>query len=176
MENDAIEVASDQIAYYNAYVHSQYLKEMSLPESYRDAEIIEGISDTVGKAADDEKRYCKKQREIVLLARKSYRCGHHESATDSQKAAVQSAGPEPEFKEFLCSSLYIHRRHSGDEGDDKTTGDITGKNQRQLPEFILSYKASRSCIQSKFIAYYSKQSEREKYGSEQRAIRFTLYT
>ena len=67
MENDAIEVASDQIAYYNAYVHRQYLKEMSLPESYRDAEIIEGISDTVGKAADDEQRDCEQERSHALL-------------------------------------------------------------------------------------------------------------
>lgn len=45
---------------------------MSLKKGYRYAEIIEGICNTVGKAADNEERDGEKKWQIVFLSGKSY--------------------------------------------------------------------------------------------------------
>ena len=58
MENNAVEVAANEVSQHDADVHSQDLPCMSLQKCYRDAEIVEGIGNAVGESADDEERNC----------------------------------------------------------------------------------------------------------------------
>ena len=55
-EDDAVEIAADQVAENDAAVHAENLPCMRLPERNRNAEVIERICNAVGESANDEER------------------------------------------------------------------------------------------------------------------------
>ena len=103
VKNDAIEVTSDEVAQYDAYIYTENLKSMSLEECERNCQIVECVCYAVGKSADDEKRNSKKKRNEASLAGKVYRSCHEETAADAKKTASECASLESEFKNLLCS-------------------------------------------------------------------------
>ena len=112
MEDNAVEVAADEVSQHDADVHSQDLPCMSLQKCYRNAEIVEGIGNAVGESAHDEERNRKQEREIVLLPGKLHRSRHHESATDSKKSTAPCTCLQAEFEDILGSTLDVHGRHT----------------------------------------------------------------
>ena len=64
-KNQSEKITAKKIAEDNAYIYTKCLKRMVSEEVKRNAAVIEGVCDTVGKTADNEKWNCKKQRNIM---------------------------------------------------------------------------------------------------------------
>jgi hypothetical protein len=82
---------------------------MSLDECHRDTQEIKGISNTVRKAADNEKRDTKKKRKVLSLSAELNACGHYETAAYGKKTTSERACTKPQLHDLLCGSLDIHR-------------------------------------------------------------------
>ncbi len=148
----AVEIASDEVSEDDADVDCQYVKCIGHPEIDRHAQVVEGISDAVGEAADDEERNSEKKGQILLLTRELYGCGHNESATDTEKAATDGSGAESEFKDFLSGFLNGHRSDTGQKRCYETADDISQQNQEKGSDFVLLYKSRRTGIKTQFVA------------------------
>ena len=103
VKNNAIEVASDEVAQHDAHIYTENFKSMSLEECERNCQIVECICHTVSESADDEERNSKEKRNEASLACKIHRCSHEETAADAKETASECTGLEPEFKNLLCS-------------------------------------------------------------------------
>ena len=108
-EDNPIKVAADQVAKDDAYIHAEDLEGMSFEEGYRHTCVVECICNAVGKATYDEERNCKQEWKHVSLASKCNRCGHEQTARDSEETACESSGAESELKDLLGCPLDVHR-------------------------------------------------------------------
>ena len=97
-EGPAVEVAADEVAEYLAEVDDE---DIGLEElgGGRDEE-VEGVSDGVGEAAEDEDGYTQQQRQHLAFAGELDGGGHDESATDGQQETRPRA-----FRQTACKNL-----------------------------------------------------------------------
>ena len=173
-KDDPIEVAADEVAEYDTCIHADDLKSMELPESERDAKVIEGIGHAVGEAADDEERNTEQEREILLLTGELNGCSHNETASYAQKAATDSSGTKAKLEDSLSGRLDLERRHAGKERSDKTSYDVSEKDHEQLSDFPFVYESCCTGIKFQSVAHYSKESEREQNCTGKGAISLRL--
>ena len=147
---------------------------MELPESERNAKVIEGVGHAVGEAADDEERHTEKERKILLLAGKLNGCGHYEAASYAKKSATDGSGTETKLKDSLSGRLYFQRSHTCKKRSYEASYDVSEKNHEQLSDFPFVDESGRTGIKFKLIADYGKESEREEHCSGKRAIGLRL--
>jgi hypothetical protein len=147
---------------------------MNLPESERNAKVIEGVGHAVGEAADDEERHTEKERKILLLAGKLNGCGHYEAAPYTQKPATDGSGTKTKLEDPLSGRLYFQWSHACKKGSNEASYDVTEKDHEQLSYLAFVNEPGRTCIKFQFIADYGKESEREEHSSGKRAIGLRL--
>ena len=108
-QDDAIEIAADQVTQHDADIDAEDLEGMRLQEGRRHRAIVEGVGHAVGEAAYDEERNREQEREHVALAGECHSCCHEQTAWDAEEAASEGSGLESEFKDLLRCCLDIHR-------------------------------------------------------------------
>lgn len=106
-EDNPVKIASDEIAEDYADIYRKYLKCMGLPERERSGEVIEGVGNAMGEAADDEERDPEKKRKIVLLPGEGHCSGHEQAAANAEEAAVQGSCTQAHFKDVLSGRLHV---------------------------------------------------------------------
>lgn len=94
VHDEAVEVTADEVAKNNRYVEEKDGGPIKRPVVQRYAKVVECVCHTVGKAAHDEKRDAKQQRQVLALTRKSYGGGHDEATANGQYATFQRASSE----------------------------------------------------------------------------------
>ena len=153
-KDDAVEIASDEVSEDDADIDCQDVKCICHPEIDRHAQVVEGISDAVGEAADNEERNSEKKGQILLLTRELYGCGHNESATDTEKAATDGSGTESELKDLLSGFLNGHWSDTGQKRCYETAEDISQQNQEEGSDFVLPYESGCTGVKAQLIAYH----------------------
>ena len=166
-QDDAVEVAADKVTQHDAYIDAEDLKGVGLEEGYRHCAIVESVCHAVGEAAYYEERNRKQERKHVAFAGECHRCGHEEAAWDAEEATSEGPGIESELKDFLRSSLDIHRRNPCHESEAETADDVTEKYQEKLSYFILIDESSCTSVELKLVSDHGHESEGEEHCSNQ---------
>ncbi len=166
-ENDAVEVAADEVAEDNADVDCQDVEGIGHPEIKRNAEIVEGIGDAVGESANDEERDTEKEGQILFLTGELHCSGHNESAADAEKSASEGTCSKSEFKNLLSSLLNGQRCDASQERGKETADDIAQKYQEKCSDFVLLYESCRTRVKSELVTDYCKESEGEQDRSDE---------
>ena len=100
--DEAVEVATDEVANHQAGVEHQYLGQVGKGEVRGYGEVVERIGQAVGESAVDEKGHTEQQRCILSFTSESNHGSHDESAADGQQACTYGTNSEATFKNLLC--------------------------------------------------------------------------
>ena len=173
-KDDTIEIAADEVAENNTCIHSDDLNGMNLPESERNAEVIEGIGHAVGEAAYDEERHTEEKRQVLLLAGKLYCCGHDESASYAKKSATDGSGTKTKLEDPLSGCLNFQWSHACKKRSYEAAYDVSGEDQEKLADLPFVDESGCTCIKFQFIAHYGQKSEREEDGTCKGSVSLSL--
>ena len=165
-QNDAVEVAADEITQDDADIDRQDGRSVGFPEVERHAEVVECICHAVGESADDEERHAEKEGQILFLTGKLHGGGHDEAAADTEESAFQSSGAESEFEDILSGILNGERSHAGQKGGQKAADDIAQEDKEKSSDLVFLYESGCSGIESELISYHCQESEGEEDRSD----------
>ena len=175
-KDDTIEIAADEVADNDTCIYSDDLNGMNLPESERNAEVIEGIGHAVGEAAYDEERHTEKEREVLLLAGKLNGCGHYEAASYTQKSATDGSGTKAKLEDPLSGCLNFQWSHACKKRSYEASYDVSEKDHEQLSYLAFVNESGCTCIKFQPISHDSEKSEGEEHCTDKASILVCLDT
>ena len=86
--DDAVEVATEEVAGGDCQPEGKYLGQVGKGEVHRYAQIEERICHTMGEAAIDEDGYAKEHWQVLAFASKGDNGGHYETAANGEDATL----------------------------------------------------------------------------------------
>ena len=165
-QNDAVEVAADEIAKDDADIDRQDGRSVGFPEVERHAEVVECICHAVGESTDNEERHAQKERQILFLTGELHGGGHDEATADTEESTFQSSGAESEFEDILSGILDGERSHAGQKGGQKAADDIAQEDKEKSSDLVFLYESGCSGIESELISYHCQEAEGEEDRSD----------
>ena len=162
-QDGAIEITANEVTKDDGYIEEEDISEVSCPEVQGNAEVVEGIGNTVGKTAHNEEGHTEEQREVLALTGEGDGSGHDEATTDGKHATAQGAYGQTPLQHALGRLLQGHRRTAGDESHCQTTDDVAHEDEKQLADFTTSDKAGCAGVEFERIMHYREQTKGEEH-------------
>ena len=129
--------------------------------------VVERVRDAVREAADYKERNTEKKRQPLAGTAERNRRSDHETAADSEQAALPGARCESGSQDVTRRLRDAERRNAREQSHQQTADDVAGERDEGLREvFQTSNEADDSGVEFPFVVHDGQKAEGESNGAQ----------